>query len=255
MQDPQKVSQLQRFVYGAPATSSHIQPYFDIFAQLHVSSLCQPLDVTMTTRNAEFKQIGQELRKKQAERRQLTRSLSRWSKNFGVSERAGDSQTLIHGHFSNCENVSAFFGGFLALNAERMFHFGWQTHEPARLGLLEGCYHRLKACFVICCAWNITLQQHPPTSLHHKTPQRVTRVEVEGAPRAMQFLAIRRILSAHNLLDVTHKHVAIPCQMLPDIDITRLTRFDAWIFLPSEFGIVSWYLRRGLNTPRGLWGT
>lgn len=63
MQDPQKVSQLQRFVYGAPATSSHLQAYFDIFAQLHVSSLCQPLDVTMTTRNAEFKQIGQELRK------------------------------------------------------------------------------------------------------------------------------------------------------------------------------------------------
>ena len=109
MQDPQKVSQLQRFVYAAPATSSHLQPYFDIFAQLHVSSLCQPLDVTMTTRNAEFKQIGQELRKKQAERRQLTRSLSRWSKNFGVSERAGDSiQTLIHGHFSNCLTAKMF---------------------------------------------------------------------------------------------------------------------------------------------------
>ena len=109
MQDPQKVSQLQRFVYAAPATSSHLQPYFDIFAQLHVSSLCQPLMLQWPPATLNLSRSAKSSEKKQAESRQLTRSLSRWSKNFGVSERAGDSiQTLIHGHFSNCLTAKMF---------------------------------------------------------------------------------------------------------------------------------------------------
>ena len=48
-------------------------------------------------------------------------------------------------------------------------------------------------------------------------------------------------LHSHNPLDVTHKHETIPCQMLPDIDITFMTlpgfiRFLQFsIFIPGYF--------------------
>ena len=253
MQDPQKVSQLQRFVYAAPATSSHLQPYFDIFAQLHVSSLCQPLDVTMTTRNAEFKQIGQELRKKNKQNAGNSPEACQGGQRTLVSQREPETQDRLWSMATFptawLRKCFCFFAGFLALHAERMFRFGWQTHKPTRLGLLEGCYHRLKACFVIC-----------TIKLHRDSTESRWR---ELREQCSSWLYAAFCLHSYNPLDVTHEHETVPCQILPDIDITRHYQVSSGFFsfqfsyldISSEFGIVSWQLRRGLNTPRGLWGT
>lgn len=103
----------------------------------------------------------------------------------------------------------------------------WLAHKPTRLGLLEGCYHRLKACFVIC-----------TIKLHRESTESRWR---ELREQCSSWLYAAFCLHSHNLLDVTHERETVPCQMLPNIDITFMTlpgfiRFLQFsIFIPGYF--------------------